>query len=180
MSRDRSWRVALTALVCAAFLSACGSSSVAATTPTPSPTPPALPTPTAASPLCPTAAAVGSTLAGITLPKPVGIAGAGTAQLPAGAKGIVCEYHASTYNVIIVIITNIDPSNVAQFSSHFPVPYTSVSGVGDQARAFSVPIGGGRINEGVVASKGRKIVSIDATATPATLAQVEALVNQLL
>lgn len=170
--------MALAAFFFAATLSACGSSSVAAT-PSPSPTPPALPSPTAASPLCPTAAAVGSAL-GITLPKPVGIAGGGPTQLPAGAKGMVCEYGAKSYNVIIIVITNIDPSNIALFSSRFPVAYTSVSGVGDQARAFSAPIGSGKINEGVVASKGRTIVSITATATPATLAQVEALVKQLL
>ena len=171
--------MALVAVGCAASLSACGSTSVASTA-TPSPTPPALPSPTAASPLCPTAAAVGSALGGLTLPKPVGIAGGGSTQLPPGAKGLVCEYGAKSYNVIIIIITNIDPSNIAQFSSHFPVAYTSVSGVGDQARAFSVPIGSGKINEGVVASKGRTIVSVTATATPATLGQVEALVKQLL
>jgi hypothetical protein len=117
---------------------------------------------------------------GVTLPKPVGVAGGGGVPLPAGASGIACEYHASTYNVIIEIITNIDPSYIAQFSSRFPVAYVNVSGVGDQARSFRAPIGGGRFNEGVVATKGKTLVSIDATATPATLAQVEALVNQLL
>jgi hypothetical protein len=40
--------------------------------------------------------------------------------------------------------------------------------------------GSGKINEGVVASKGRRIVAVTATATPATLGQVEALVRQLL
>ena len=40
--------------------------------------------------------------------------------------------------------------------------------------------GGGKFNEGVVATKGKTLVAITATATPASLAQVEALVSQLL
>lgn len=56
----------------------------------------------------------------------------------------------------------------------------SVSGVGDQARSFSETLGGGKTNEGVVATKGTHLVLIDATYTPASLAQVEALVSQLL
>jgi hypothetical protein len=111
----------------------------------------------------------------------VGIApGTGSSAFPSGAKAVVCDYHAATYNVIIEILTNIDPSYISQFSSHYPVPYASVPGVGDQARSFSVSIGSGRINEGVVASKGSTIVAIDVTAAPTTLAQIEALVNQLL
>lgn len=93
---------------------------------------------------------------------------------------MVCEYHATTENVIIEVITNISPSYISQFSVHFPVPYKSVSGVGDQARSFYVNLYGGKDNEGVVATKGSTIVSIGATATPASLSQVEALVNQLL
>jgi hypothetical protein len=92
----------------------------------------------------------------------------------------VCEYHATTENVIIVVITNISASYIAQFSVHFPGRYKTVSGVGDQARSFYESLGGGKDNEGVVATKGSTIVSIGATATPATLTQVEALVNQLL
>ena len=92
----------------------------------------------------------------------------------------MCEYHAQTYNVIIEIITNISPSYIAQFSSRFPVAFANVSGVGDQARSFSQPLGGGKINEGVVATKAKVLVSITATATPATLGQVEDLVKQLL
>ena len=53
-------------------------------------------------------------------------------------------------------------------------------GVGDQARAFTQPLGAGKDNEEVVATKGSTLVAITATATPATLAQVEALVKQLL
>jgi hypothetical protein len=55
-----------------------------------------------------------------------------------------------------------------------------VSGVGDQARFFKVSIDGGKDNEGVVATKGSTLVSITPTATPASLAAIEALVNQLL
>ena len=94
--------------------------------------------------------------------------------------GEVCDYHASTYNVIIERLTKISPSFITQFSSNFPVAFTTVAGVGDQARAFSVSLGGGKDNEGVVATKGTTLVAIVATATPATLAQIEALVNQLL
>ena len=56
----------------------------------------------------------------------------------------------------------------------------SVSGVGDQATSFFQSLGGGKDNEGVVATKGSTLVSIGATATPASLSQVEALVNSLL
>jgi hypothetical protein len=172
-------RRALVTLMFVAAISACGGSGVASSTP--SPTAATLPTPTTtpAPRGCPTAATVGAAL-GITLPKPVGVPGNGSTQLPAGAKGEACEYHAQTYNVIIELITNIDPSYIAKFSSRFPVPYASVSGVGDQARSFSAPIGGGKDNEGVVATKGSTLVAIVATATPASLAQLEALVNQLL
>jgi hypothetical protein len=107
------------------------------------------------------------------------VAPPGASTLPAGAAEEVCEYHAATYNVIIVRITNISPSNITQFSSKFPVAFTTVSGVGDQARSFSVPLGGGKDNEGLVATKGTTLVAITATATPASLTQIEALVNQL-
>ncbi|MFI5091339.1 MAG: hypothetical protein ACHP7P_14925, partial [Terriglobales bacterium] len=117
---------------------------------------------------------------GITLPKPVGVPVTGATTLPAGVTAVVCDYHAATYNVIIERLTNISPSYITQFSTNFPVPFTTVSGVGDQARAFSAPIGGGKDNEGVVATKGTTLVAIIATATPASLAQLEALVNQLL
>ena len=121
---------------------------------------------------------VGAAL-GITVPAPTSVIG-GTETLPAGASGLACNYHASTYNVIIEIITNIDPKYISKFSSKFPVAYKTVAGLGDQARSFITSIGGGRDNEGVVATKGRTLVSITATATPATLIQVEALVRQLL
>jgi hypothetical protein len=115
----------------------------------------------------------------VVLPAPVGIKG-GTTKLPASANAVVCEYHAATYNVIIEVITNIAPSYVANFTKKFPVPATAVGGLGDQADAFSQALGGGKDNEGVVASKGSIIVDITATATPATLAQIEALVATLL
>jgi hypothetical protein len=60
------------------------------------------------------------------------------------------------------------------------VPYASVSGIGDQARSFSQPLNAGKDNGGVVATKGSTLVDIVATGTPASLAQVEALVDQLL
>lgn len=180
---NSSSRLAL-ALFIIAVLGACGGSSSG--TPTPSSsgtsaTPVALASPktTAAPASCPTAAKVGAAL-GITLPKPIGVPAAGTNSLPSGATGEVCEYHAQTYNVIIVRITNISPSSIAQFSAKFPTAFVSVSGVGDQARAFTVPLGGGKDNEGVVATKGTTLVAITATATPASLAQIEALVSQLL
>jgi hypothetical protein len=50
---------------------------------------------------------------------------------------VACEYRGQSYNVIVEVITNINPSYIAQFSTRFPVPFTSVSGVGDQARSFS-------------------------------------------
>ncbi len=159
-------------------ISACGSTSVASSSsPSVPPSPSLLSTPSASS-KCPTAAVVGAALT-ITLPKPTSVAG-GTSQLPAGAVVLVCNYHASTYNVIIEKIDNVDPSYISKFSDKFPVPYKPVGGVGDQARTFYAPLGGGRDNEGVVATKGRTLVSITATGTPSTLAQIETLVNQLL
>ena len=128
---------------------------------------------------CPLAATVGGAL-GVKLPKPTLVPGGGGASLPAGATGIACDYHASSANVIIELISNIDPSSIGLFSSRFPVAYKSVSGLGDQARSFSQPLNGGKDNEGVVATKGSSLVSIVATATPATLKQVEALVGKLL
>lgn len=164
----------------AAMLCACGSTSLsgsATSSPSASGVPSPLSTPSAST-KCPTAADVGATL-GITLPAPTSVAG-GTTSLPAGAKALICNYHASTYNVIIEKITNIDPSYINNFSAKFPVAYKTVTGVGDQARSFLQSIGGGRDNEGVVATRGRTLVAVTATATPATLDQVEALVRQLL
>jgi hypothetical protein len=116
---------------------------------------------------------------GITVSNPTSAAGGGGTQLPAGATGVACEYAGAALNVIIELITNINPTYIDQFSSKFPVTYTSVSGVGDQARSFSQSLGGGKDNEGVVATKGSSLVDITATATPASLAQIEALVNLL-
>ena len=189
MSQASSGR-ALAALILGVAVSACGGSSgtltgaagaptasVAATT---SPTLATIPslTTTAAAPSCPTAAVAGSAL-GITLPAPIGIKGSSSTPLPAGATAVVCEYHTATFNVLITLISNISPSYIANFSKNFPVAYTSVAGVGDQARAFSVSLGGGTDNEGVVATKGMTLVGIVATATPASLGQIEALINQL-
>jgi hypothetical protein len=94
--------------------------------------------------------------------------------------GFTCEYHSTSENVIIEVLMNVNPSIIGMFTSHFPVPAQSVSGVGDQASGFDAPLGGGKDNEEVVATKGSTLVSIGATATPATLSQIGALVNQLL
>ncbi len=147
------------------------------TAPGASAAPIATPTTTVAAATCPTAATVDAAL-GTSLPAPVGI-GTGSTQLPPGATGVACEYHASPYNVIIELISNIAPSSITNFTKHFPVPPVAVSGVGDQAWSFSQTLSPG-VNEGVVATKGSTLVSIGATYTPATLAQVEALVNSLL
>lgn len=167
-------------VVAGVFLAAaCGGSGGSATaSSTPSSSAVALISPTAASKTCPTAAKVDAAL-GVTLPKPTGVAG-GSGGLPAGATGVTCEYHATAYNVLIELISNFDPSMITLYSNRFPVAFTNVAGVGDQARAFKQSLNGGKVNEGVVATKGRNLVLIIATATPATLAQVESLVNQLL
>jgi hypothetical protein len=178
VSLNSSCRLALTALVFTAAVAACGSTTAGSPSPVAS-TSPVLPTTTAAPSTCPTAATVGTAL-GVTVPAPVGVKPSGVSPFPPGATVEVCNYHAQTLNVIIEVLRNISPSDISLFSKNYPVAYKSVSGVGDQARSFSVSIGGGRDNEGVVATKGSTLVAIVATATPASLAQVEALVNQLL
>ena len=203
VSHSNSRWLAVIMLVLVVTLSACGGSSGASATPAATPasapvsTPAATPASATATPAsatatalsspastqaaasCPTAATVGTAL-GITVSKPIGVAGGGGAQLPAGATGLACDYSGTGLNVIIELISNIDPTSISQFSSKFPVAYASVSGVGDQARSFSQPLNGGKSNEGVVATKGTTLVAITATATPASLAQIEALANQLL
>jgi hypothetical protein len=128
---------------------------------------------------CPTAPVVGAAL-GLTLSAPTAVPGGGGAPLPAGATGEACDYRGTASNVLIELISNIDPSAIGQFSAKFPVPYATVAGVGDQARSFRQDLNGGKDNEAVVATKGKTLVEITATATPASLAQVEALVSQLL
>jgi hypothetical protein len=177
--RTSRW-IMLIPLALAAGLAACGSSSPTtssstAATPTPAPTP----TAAAAAAQCPSGSTVGSAL-GITLPDAVVIPNTGTSQLPSGATGISCNYHTTTDNVIITVLQNVSASDISQFSQHFPVAFKPVSGVGDEARSFSVSIGGGKNNEGLVAAKGSTVVAIVATATPATLSQLESLVNSLL
>jgi hypothetical protein len=177
-----SWRrLVLTALIFVAALTACGGSSTgssSAATATPPATAAAASTP--APHQCPSAGTVGSAL-GISVPAPTIVpGGGGGAPLSPGATGLGCDYHGPAFNVIIELISNISPSYIAQFSGHFPVPYATVSGVGDQARSFSQSLGGGKDNEGVVATKGSTLVAIDATATPASLMEIESLVNQLL
>lgn len=196
-----SRRIALTTLAFGLILAGCGGSS-----PTPQSTVAATPPPTLAGPAataatvatpaatgataatpaattaavaCPTADIVGTAL-GISLGKPSAVPGGGGTPLPAGATGLACDYRGAASNVLIELIMNVSPSIITQFSSRFPVPAAVVSGVGDQARSFTQPLGGGKDNEGVVATRGSTLVLIIATATPASLAQVEALVNQLL
>ena len=187
-SRGRSLRLALGAFFFVTALTACGGSSTSTSSPAAvatATTPPATAAPLSTSaaapraPGCPTAATVGSAL-GITLPAPTVIHGGGGTPLPVGATGMACEYRGQSLNVIIELIRNISPSYIAKFSTKFPVTFTSVSGVGDQARSFSVSLGGGKDNEGVVATKGSTLVGIVATATPASLSQLESLVSHLL
>ena len=101
-------------------------------------------------------------------------------MLPTGATGIVCEYHSTIENVLIEVIENIPSSYISQYSGHFPTNFKVVSGLGDQARSFLTSLGGGKTNEGVVATKGQTLVAVVATDTPASLSQIEALVSQLL
>jgi hypothetical protein len=185
-------RLALSLLVVTLAAAACGGSTGSTLPPVASAPPATLPgsaaptgaalpsiSATSASPSCPTGAVVGGAL-GLTLPAPTGVAGGGAVALPPAAIGIVCEYHATSANVIIEVLAGIDPSIISKFSTNFPVAYKSAPGVGDQARTFLQSLGGGRDNEGVVATKGSTLVAITATATPASLTQVEALVSQLL
>jgi hypothetical protein len=178
-----------------AVIGACSSSSTPAPVP-PAATPPAVETSpggsaaasvaaasgaaaSAAAVGCPTQAIVGAAL-GLTLSAPVTVPGGGGTPLPAGATGIACDYRGAAANVIIEEIQNIAPSAIGEFSAKFPVAFAAVAGVGDQARSFRQDLNGGKDNEGVVATKGSTLVDITATATPATLAQIEALVSQLL
>lgn len=188
VSRSSSRSLVLAMVIFGLTVAGCGTGS--GTTP-PAATPPAAtiaPVPTGtvaavstgvAAASCPTAATVNTAL-GVNVPAPVGVSAGGTTTLPAGSKVIVCDYHTAALNVIIEVITNTDPSIISKFSDKFPIAYTSVPGVGDQARSFLQQLGGGKDNEAVVATKGSTLVDVTATATPASLGQVEALVTQLL
>ncbi len=184
MTRTTSPWIPVTALGFAALLAACGGASGTVTTPTAGGAAPtatvALPSPTAASAACPSASTVSSALGTPGLPDAVGIAPPGASSLPAGATGIVCDYHGSSDNVIVEVLTNINPSYISQFTAHFVGTVATVSGLGDQATSFYQSLGGGKDNEGVVATKGQTLVSVGATSTPATLSQVESLVSSLL
>ena len=90
----------------------------------------------------------------------------GGAAIPGAASSLVCNYHTASENVIIEVLANINPSLISQFSAHFLGTVKPVSGVGDQATSFYDPLNNGKDNEGVVATKGSTLVSIDATATP--------------
>ena len=186
MAHSSSRWIPLIALAFAAPLAACGGTSTAAGTSAPGTSSPATAAPTvaavtttAAAASCPSAGTVGSAL-GTTLPNPVGVASSGISTLPSGATDINCDYHGTTDNVIISILQNIPASYISKFSNQFPVTFKPVSGVGDEARSFSEALGNGKTNEGLVAAKGSTVVAIVATATPATLSQIESLVNSLL
>jgi hypothetical protein len=155
--------------------------SVATTAPVATPTiaPVATVALTAAGSECPAAATVNAAL-GTNLNNPSKVTGGGSTTLPSGASAIACDYAATGMNVIIELISNIPAVSIDLFSAKFPVAYKNVSGVGDQARSFSETLGAGKDNEGVVATKGTSLVLVDATATPASLGQVETLVGQLL
>jgi hypothetical protein len=184
VTRSYSRWIPLAALTFAATLAACGGSSTSPTsssgaaTATPTVVAPTATAATAAA-QCPSGSSVGSAL-GATLPDATNVVSGSTAQLPTGATGIVCDYHTTAENVIITVLQNIPASYISKYSANFPVAYKPVSGVGDQARSFVVALGGGKDNEGVVAAKGSTVVAAVATATPATLSQLEALVNSLL
>lgn len=182
MAHSSSRWIPLIVLAFAAPLAACGGTSTPAGTSAPgtaaTPTVAAAAT-TAAAPSCPSGGTVGSAL-GTTLPDPTGVVSPGGTALPSGATDINCDYHTTSENVIISILTGIPASYISKFSDQFPVTFTPVSGVGDEARSFSVALGGGKNNEGLVAAKGSTVVALVATATPATLSQVKSLVNSLL
>jgi hypothetical protein len=192
MTRNQSRWIPLTAVGFGAMLAACGGSSTPASSSSAAGAPTAtataaptatisIPTTVAASSSCPSGSTVTSALGTSALPNAVGIAPtAATSELPAGATGIVCEYHATTENVIIEVIQNIPSSYISAYSSHFPAGFKTVSGVGDQARSFDQALGGGKDNEGVVATQGTTLVVVDATDTPATISQIESLVSSLL
>jgi hypothetical protein len=181
VTRSKSRWIPLITLAFAAPLAACGGSSPGSPTAVASAPSATAPTPTAstAAAQCPTGASVGSAL-GITVPNAVGVAGGGSTPFPAPATGIVCDYHGAGDNVIIEVLMNISPSFISNFTAHFTGSVKTVSGVGDNASSFFQSLGGGKDNEGVVATKGSTLVSIVATATPASLSQVEALVSSLL
>jgi hypothetical protein len=192
MTRNQSRWIPLTAVGFGAMLAACGGSSTPASSSSAAGAPTAtataaptatisIPTTVAASSSCPSGSTVTSALGTSALPNAVGIAPtAATSELPAGATGIVCEYHATTENVIIEVIQNIPSSYISAYSSHFPAGFKTVSGVGDQARSFDQALSGGKDNEGVVATQGTTLVVVDATDTPATISQIESLVSSLL
>jgi len=71
---------------------------------------------------------------GITVSKPIGVAG-GWSSASGRCDGPRPATTAHRPNVIIELISNIDPTSISQFSSKFRWPTASVSGVGDQARS---------------------------------------------
>ena len=176
---------AFVVLLAAVFVAGCGSATSSSSSVAPTATVSPAATSSSGTPAstsggavtCPSGPQISSAL-GLLLPNATQIT-SGTVQLPAGATAIACDYHASTANVLIEVLTNVNPALISQFSAKFPAAYSSVSGVGDQARSFVVPLGTGN-NEGIVASKGSTMVSIVATRTPASITQLGSLASAIL
>ena len=194
-SCPRSPRLPAAVVVIAVILGACGAStsplaSTAASpgssggTASPAASTGAIPTvlATTASLACPAAPIVDAAL-GVTVAPPVNVTGGSpSATFPPGALVIVCEYVGvgEGQNVVIGLLDNMPASTIDTYSNRFPVPFSAVPGLGDDARAWRQTLSSGVTNEGVVAVSGSNLVNITATGTPATLAQVEALVRSLL
>jgi hypothetical protein len=131
---------------------------------------------------CPTSQDVGAAL-GMTLPSPTRVSGGNS--LPPGATGVVCNYLTPSFDVLVEVFAGVSPSYVTQgeqaVQKRSPsVKFTPLSGVGDQAVSYSYRLSGGADAEGILATKGSSFVGVFATRTPASLSQIQALVNHLL
>ncbi|MGD0833455.1 MAG: hypothetical protein ABSA40_03385 [Candidatus Dormibacteria bacterium] len=203
MSRRTTLPTLLAGSLAAALLAACGSSSTTPSsgssapgggTATPASTAPT-PTPATNSAIatgsCPSASTVGSAL-GTTLPAPTVVTpAAGATPVPSGESGIACSYisESATPVVVIVALASGVPSGFItqeeqkQLTSlqgiGVTVSFAPLSGVGDEAATYQYSAAGLTV-EGVVAGQGSNFVGIFTEGTPATLAQIENLVKQLL
>jgi hypothetical protein len=176
--------VALVASACGSATTSSPSAASATSASTAAATSAAATTPAApvASAHCPASSAIGSAL-GVTAPPATTVPGA--SALPAGASGVVCNYLTPSFDVLVEVFVNITPAFIArgeqQINAHTSsVTFSPVSGVGDTAYSYHYSLGAAGTAEGVLAVKGTTFVAVSATRTPASLSQVEALVNQLL
>jgi len=162
-------------------LAACGASSTSSSTSTGSsggtPTPAAsTPTPSTAAALsCPSASTAGAAL-GLTLPAPTSTA--------LGLSGVECNYLSGASDVLIILVNDVPAAYLSTAEASFAatqssVNFTPVSGIGDEAYSYSYALGA-TTAEGILAVKGTSFVGLYCTATTATMAQVQALVRQLL